>query len=307
MRLKLPRSRKQATDLWQVGVIAAPIAQVLQADNLAALPTVWLPRPRPFAFIADPFAARDAQGNLCVLVEALDYRKKRGEIHYYRYSPAMVLMDSGVALRGKYHFSYPYLIPHEGEIYMLPECYRSGALTLYRATEFPYGWEKVKDLLSFGAIDASVIQYAGRWWMFFARAGENQRALRELHIAYADDLLGEWQLHSQNPVRTGLDASRMGGTPFVVEGMLYLPMQDCTHTYGGAINVLKVTALSPDNFVAEKTKTILPTGINPAYPNGLHTLSACGDVTLLDVKRISHSPMRMLINWQRRLRRLGGL
>jgi hypothetical protein len=307
MRLQFHWPRVQATDLWQVGVIAAPIAQVMAAEHVSSLPITWLPKPRPFTFIADPFASRDAQGNLCVLVEALDYREKRGEIHFYRYSPEMQLIDSGVAMRSKHHLSYPYLIAHAGETYMLPECYRSGVLTLYRAVEFPHRWEKVRDILPFPCIDASVIQYQGRWWMFYARPGENQRALRELHIAYADDLLGEWHQHPQNPVRIGLDASRMGGTPFEVAGTLFLPMQDCTRTYGGAINLLQIITLTPDSFAAECVKTIAPQGLNPEYPDGVHTLSACGELTLIDVKRILNSPRRWLINWQRRLRRLRGL
>lgn len=293
----------KATDIWYTGVALAPIERFLGSDDFTGITLHWLPLPRRFSFIADPFAHRHADGSLTILAEALDYRIKRGEIHYYRLDPSYRLVETGIAMCAATHLSYPYLITHAGEIYMLPEAHRTGKLTLYRATDFPTSWEPVADLLDIPAIDASIIQHQDSWWMFFALPGADGKALRELHIAYADSLFGPWQLHPQNPVRTGLDASRMGGTPFVSTGALYLPVQDCETTYGGAINLLEVTHLSRTEFTARLAKSIQPSAIHPTLNDGMHTLSACGDVTLLDVKKIVHSPMRHVIDWQRRLRR----
>jgi hypothetical protein len=288
--------------MWHVGIAAAPIANFLATPTPCS--TVWLPNPRPFCFIADPFAMRAADGTLSVLVEAFDYRTKHGEIHYYQYSPDLKFLTQGVALRTNAHLSYPYLIAHQGDIYMLPESFRSGKLTLYRAHEFPYAWEPAATLLDLPAIDASPVHYHGQWWMFFSLPGDNQRALRELHLAYADDLLGPWTMHPQNPIRTGLDGSRMGGTPFTHEGALYLPMQDSTHGYGSGLTLLKVTALSRDDFAAVAVNHLSGNGLHADYRDGMHTLSACGALTVFDVKQISHSPMRRLIDVERRIRRM---
>ena len=40
---------------------------------------------------------------------------------------------------------------------------------------------------------------------------------------------------------------------------------------------------------------------SPLYPDGLHTFSTCGEMTLIDVKRISRSYGRHLVNLKRRL------
>jgi hypothetical protein len=289
------------TDMWHVGIAHAPIERFLSAATPAI---TWLPTPRPFCFIADPFAMRTADGALTVFVEAFDYRTKLGEIHYYQYSPAMEYLGHGTALRTGTHLSYPYLIMHKGETYMLPESFRSGALTLYRAREFPGVWEPVATLLDLPAIDASPVQYNGQWWMFFSLPGDDNRALRELHLASAPDLLGPWTLHPQNPIRTGLNGSRMGGTPFIHEGALYLPMQDSTHGYGSGMTLLKVTTLTHDAFAAEPITHLNGTDFHADYADGMHTLSACGDLTMLDVKHIAYSPMRRIIDLQRRLKRL---
>ncbi len=49
---------------------------------------------------------------------------------------------------------------------------------------------------------------------------------------YADRLEGPWLPHPLNPVRAGVQGSRMAGRPVVADGKLYRFAQDCTCTYG---------------------------------------------------------------------------
>ena len=305
-----------STDLWQVGIAHTPIGACVAGNALASATITWLPQPKPFAFIADPFGIWH-EGALTVFVEALDYRVKRGEIHYYRYSPNFDLLDQGVALRMPYHLSYPQILRDGDAIYLLPEAYRSGTLTLYRAARFPDQWVPAATLLDQPAIDASIIRYQDRWWMFYALPGPEAQALRELHIAYADYLTGPWLPHTGNPVRNNRHSGRPGGTPFVQDGALYLPTQDCTNDYGEAVQLLRIDILTPDVFSAEPVQRIAPQRIHPGYTDGLHTLaspvtspmgdSGYSDVTLFDVKHLDHSGARRWINLQRRVRRLAGM
>jgi hypothetical protein len=46
--------------------------------------------------------------------------------------------------------------------------------------------------------------------------------------------------------------------------------------------------------------------VSDVFTQGLHTLSACGSSTLLDVKRIDRSRRRQWLDMKRRLRRLVG-
>lgn len=292
---------RPATEIWQVGIARTPIASFIHPSTVPQI--TWLPQPKPFCFIADPFGHVDAAGNLTILVEALDYRSKRGVIDYYRYDAALTLCATGVALRAPYHLSYPFLLEHDGQVYMLPEAHRSGKLTLYRAVNFPTRWEAVATLLDMPAIDASIIHYQDTWWMFFALPGSNGRAMNELHIAYADSLLTPWRLHPQNPVRTGYDSSRMGGTPFIHEERLYLPVQDCRKTYGGALRLLRVDSMTTHHFHAMVAHDIAASLFATGY-EGCHTLSACEGFTLFDVKKTQYSAQRYLIDWQRRLKRV---
>ena len=296
--------KRSTTELWHVGMVHRPLHEIVQRPLSDAGPVTWLPCPKSFSFIADPFGLLH-EGVFTVLVEHLDYRIKRGTIDYYNYdSETWKLQSHGQALATPHHLSYPFLIRDGGEIYMLPESHSSGKVTLYRAVQFPDSWEPVATLLDLPAIDASVVFYEGHWWMFYALPGAHGRAMKELHVAHADALTGPWVQHTHNPVRTGLDSSRPGGTPFVNEGALYAPTQDCTRGYGGAINLLKITTLTPSDFAAEIVQHVSPQGLHAKFAQGLHTLSGDGGVTLIDVKCIQHCHSRRFINVQRRLRRL---
>lgn len=292
-------------ELWHVGLVRKPIAAFLTPDVLAQGKgdITWLPMPGSYRFLADPFPVATSDG-LTLFVEAYDYRTRRGEIHYYTYDHETRLRTHGLALATPFHLSYPQIIRDNDSVYMLPEAHKSGALTLYRAERFPDIWTPVAQLLNQPAIDATVVQHQGRWWMFYALPGAAGRAMRQLHIAYADALTGPWYGHAGNPVREGFESSRPGGNAFLHNGALYLPMQDCVGGYGRGIHILHINQLTPEAFSAERVITLSGMGLLPEYDDGLHTLSGDGDVTAIDVKRMYNSPMNAWIKFEHRIRRL---
>lgn len=290
-------------DIWRVGIVPEPIEKALDPEGLDKKGRViWLPDQGPFRYIADPFGlAHD--GLFTVLVEFYDHRVGRGEIHYYSYDAAWRLKERGVALRQDFHLSYPQLIRQGEDIFMLPEAYQSGRLTLYQAVDFPRTWRPVAVLMEEPAVDATVVRHQDRWWMFHALHGQDGRDLRELHVAFADDLAGPWRGHAANPVRTGRESSRPGGSPIVHNGLLYLPAQDCVAGYGSALHLLRIDDLSPDAFSASIVRRLSPEGWLHGYRDGLHTLSDGGAVTLIDVKRNERPRMRHVIKMRKWLRR----
>ena len=109
------------------------------------------------------------------------------------------LRAEGDALRrDHHHLSYPFLIEDGGrDLHAAGSAPRAGKLTLYRARRFPDAWEEAGELLPLPAIDPSVIQWRGRWWMFYALAGADDRPNRELHRSPSPiDLTGPWRPHA---------------------------------------------------------------------------------------------------------------
>jgi hypothetical protein len=293
-------------DIWRSGFVRRSLSSVTATAGVRPEEVRWLPDSGAFQYVADPFGI-ERDGVLTVFVEAFDYRVRRGEIHFYQYGADDALIGQGVALIEPVHLSYPSLIEDGGELFMLPEGYKSGGLTLYRCVRFPDVWEPVRQIMDVPAIDATLVKHGDRWWAFYALPGPADRAMRELHVAWSDSLMGPWTLHSANPVRSGFEASRPGGTAFVHDGALHLPVQDCSTTYGAAVNLLRIDVLTPEAFEARPVKRFEPTGLLADHEDGFHTLSGMGGVTYVDVKRILQSSSEGWIKAQFKLRRLLGL
>ena len=274
------------TDIWRVGVVQAGFSAICRTGSLDPFAIRWLPNSGRYRFLADPFGIwRDDK--LHIFVEHYDYRTRKGEIHLLILNQTLDVIQQGRVLSEPWHLSYPFVFEADGETWMLPEAYRSGKLTLYRARHFPWDWEVVPEFrFPHAAIDASPFFAAGAWWMFYAPSTPRSDRMAALWLARADTLIGRWEDVSTQPLRRGAGSSRMGGTPRIVDGRLILPMQDCTGTYGGAIRLL-ATEISPDPSMIfhEGFRITAPQGAHP-FTAGLHTLSAAGDVTLIDAKRI---------------------
>lgn len=285
-------------DVWRCGVAHAPMPEIVRRNTLEGVRVDWLPAGRHLTFLADPFGLwRD--GVLHMFAESYDYRNKHGTIEVIRFDQHLGVLDRAPCLEEPWHLSYPFVIEAEGSIWMLPEAHRSGQLTLYRATEFPLKWERVVTTgLNFAGIDASPVFFDGLWWMFHTPAGTARSKLGTLHLAFAERLQGPWKPHLANPVRIDLSSARPGGTPIMVDGVLHAPMQDCRRSYGGAIRMLRINRLTPTTFDAEVLPPMTPCADWAPFDKGLHTLSACGDVTLIDAKRFSGSPMRAMTELQ---------
>jgi len=141
----------------------------------------------------------------------------------------------------------------------------------------------------------------GRWWLF--AASMEQGGVSNLHIWYSPDLFGEWTPHPCNPVKTDVRSSRPAGTPFLHEGKLYRPAQNCSVTYGGGVAINHIKRLTKDEFEEEVVTQLHPE--KPGlFPLGVHTLSAIGNQTLVDGKTYLFSFDQFLSVLRSKLRRL---
>jgi len=290
-------------DLWRIGVVRAPIEAIARAGSLEGFAIDWLEEPGDFRFLADPFAIR-RDGALHLFAESYDYRERQGRIVHRRIDETGHAGPADLALEEAWHQSYPQLVEDGGDVFMLPEASKGGGLTLYRATNFPRGWEPVaRIVLDVVPVDATPFRHDHRWWLAYASGADKRAALSMLHLAYADRLDGPWTPHPANPVRVDRAGARPGGIPFLLDGLLVIPVQDNVGTYGAAIRLLEVNALTTTRFEARLGARIAPPASAGRYHEGLHTLSACVDVTLIDVKRVDRSGRGWLIDAKRLLTR----
>ena len=293
-------NKNNKTDIWAIGIVKNTIANFIKNNNKKDI--VWIYPKKSYQFYADPFGVWK-DDKLYIFVEALDYRIKKGEIDCFVFDRELKKIDFFHVLSNKVHLSYPFIVEHKNKIYMIPESSQSGKTYIYEATNFPKDWKIVTEVMkNVPMIDPSIIKFQERWWLFYSLPGPNGRAMKELHIAFSDDFLSGYKEHPKNPVITGIENSRPGGTPFIIDNLIHLPVQNCKKTYGGEINILQIINLTEDTFNARMVGSIKPY-LNKKYSDGLHTLSECKSVTLIDCKNHDFSSKRKWINWQRRLGR----
>jgi hypothetical protein len=280
---------------WNIGIVHSPIAAYLEAD---ARPLVsWFPPAKRGRFLSDPFAVI-RNGTVHVLCEEYDYAAGKGRIVSIELKDWRHPSKKRTAIELPIHTSYPYLLEHRGNIYCVPETHQAREVAIYKANQFPQEWIKCAPLISdFSGLDATVFQYEERWWLTCTSKddGGPLPGCKKLFIWHAPELLGPWRPHSGNPVKIDISSSRPAGTPFMHAGYLYRPAQDCLRNYGGRIVINRVTRLTPSEFDEEPAAVIEPYANGP-YPDGVHTISAAGDVTIIDGLRRRFDPSALRQN-----------
>jgi hypothetical protein len=265
--------------LWRVGIIDAPVQEVTGLTDAARAspPVRWLPNPAE-RFLADPFAI-ETEGGLLLLAEDYRWTTARGMISGVRLSDTQV-SEPRTVFDLPVHMSYPYLLRHERQLYCVPETNEAREVALYALDEQSLEWSKVEVLVGGRRLaDSTIFEWNGRWWLLATDVEDDQ--VLNLHAWHAPSLTGPWEEHAANPVKTDVRSSRPAGRPFVHEGRLYRPAQDCSDVYGGAVTINRVVELTPTHFLEETAAMVHPHQDWPAR-DGLHHLCGVGDLTVID-------------------------
>lgn len=290
-------ARRIAADLfrhehWTVGIAPVPIQHFLDASRPIRID--WRGDAGRSGYLADPFGT--AAGGTCkLLVERFDYRLGRGEIASLAFDVEQGWSAVESSFRPPLHLSYPFIVEEQGNLYVLPECCESGRVVLYAVTPDLGDWREAAVLVAdFPGVDGTLFRCNGKWWLFATSKAAG--ADSHLYAWYSEQLLGPWAAHAHNPIKIDVASARPGGTPFVHEGKLYRPAQDCSRTYGGSIVIQEITRLDPQEFEERFVRRVNPES-SSRWSKGFHTLSGVGDAfTVVDAKREVFSPLAAVAN-----------
>lgn len=287
------------SDKWNVGIAYAPIETFLDGAARHWPRVEWIPELPGLDYRADPFGVATSDGRAWALVERYDAKKSRGCIESVPIAAGRWGRSSTTSAFASLHMSYPFMFRHLDRWYCLPESLGRGGVSLHRYE--PDGWEKIATLVEREAVDPTIVFHDGRWWLFCTDFAEPRH--HRLHAYYADELSGPYVAHPLNPVKVDPRSAGCAGTPFVHEGTLYRPAQDCSRSYGASVVLNRVVELTPTSFREETAAIVAP---DHRYPDGVHTLSAFGPFTLVDGKRRAFTLTRVLwrvtAKWRRRNR-----
>lgn len=231
-------------------------------------------------FWADPFPVR-IDAKYYVFMEEFLYEAKKAHISVIEMDLDGTWKQPVKVLERDYHLSYPFLFEWRGQLYMVPETKRNSTIELYRCVEFPLKWEFDRVLIDkVQAVDATLHEDDGIWWLFCNIGGREFSSNDELHLFCAKTPFGPWTPHRRNPVKSDVRSARPAGRLFYRDGGLYRPSQDCSVRMGGAIVLNRITRLTPEEFKEESVARIDPTWRKGMI--GTHTINATGALTLLD-------------------------
>ncbi len=263
-------SKKKAA--WNIGIIDKPIHSMLAKDP--NLEVKWLLKPTKKRWYADPFGfVHDAK--MIVLFEDYNTRTKKAKISNISIGKDARPNEPSELLTELHHLSYPFILKEDSHYYCIPESRDASAINLYEILTNPLKIRKITTINnSFAARDATIIKYNGLYWLFFSLTDD------DLHILYSKNLLGPWTPHANNPVKQDVQSSRSAGTPFIYNGEIYRPAQDCSKRYGYRIVINKIVCLSTSSFKEIRVKTIHCN--KGKYRDGVHTIASIGNYTLID-------------------------
>lgn len=236
-----------------------------------------------YRFFADPFPFAH-EGRTYVFVEDFDHRVGKGVISVATWG------DDGPeglpvpVLGHDVHLSYPFVLEHDGEVWMIPETSGARTVELYRAVKFPWEWELYAVLLTgVEASDTTVFVHANSWWMM-ATVGFGGSFSDSLCLWSAPDLLGPWTAHPHNPVLVDIASARPAGRVESRQGRLLRPVQDCRTGYGAALGVAEILQLDVSGFTQRIIHHHTPGARWPG--TRLHTLNTGGGLETVDGSRL---------------------
>jgi hypothetical protein len=261
---------------WAIGIAPAPDGGGVLPDPAAF---EWLPERRR-GYHADPFPV-EHKGRRAILVEEFDELTGRGTIGALMHDETGAWQHSRAVIDPGVHASYPFPVRVEGDLFCVPEIARAGRVEAWRCLELPDRWERAHTLVEVPVVDPTVLHWEGRWWLFGTRRDHDANA--ELWLWSSPEFTGPWEPHRLNPVKIDVTSARPAGTPFVRDGALHRPAQDCSQGYGGAIVLNRINRL--DEWCFEETVLEHLDLRTERYPAGNHTLAFGAGLVTIDGKR----------------------
>lgn len=200
-------------------------------------------------FVADPFIMQD-NGLWYMFLEILDIETDKGIIGVATSENGIQWSYDRVVLSEDIHLSFPQVLEHNGERYMIPETGEASEVRIYQANNFPYDWVHTATLLKGKPfVDPTVFHYNNKWWMFVSESTSSPN-YGDCYLYYSDDLFTGWVEHPMSPIISNdKSKSRSAGRSFVFDTnrIIRLTMKNDIK-YGQRIRAFEVDTLSETDY-----------------------------------------------------------
>lgn len=264
-------------DRWEIGFVEGGLPAVM---GVAPLQIQWLKHDYRDRWFADPFVLEVTEDEIQVLAEEVQYETEKGRIVLLKVDrKTYELRSLNLVLELQTHLSFPAIWREEGRVFVYPESWKSGELSLYEFKDGHCDPNSKTVICEESMADAVMTERFGKRQLFSVR--DNDKLL-VYNYNY------EKQRFTISHVKFFNKATaRNAGDFFEFEGEVYRPAQVCINRYGEAIEIQKVVRGDDDNFCFIPYKTLCSN--HASLDVGMHTLNCYKGVVAVDVRGWSHA------------------
>ena len=247
---------------------------IIERNSFVAENTIFATRQE---WYADPFLAEE-KGRTFLFYEKV--HGDLGSIEVAEIMPDCSLSTPTVLFDGV-HYSYPYVFKKDDRWYMIPESSANNEVTLFGAIQFPYCWEKVKVLLQMPAVDTTVFQMDGIWYLlsFLPEHGCERVTpmIYKMHSLHVESM--RWDEYDSLCVRGA-------GCPFIYDEKLIRPVQVSTNKRYGDNIVFVMMSASEKEYFEKELGRLTPENVKARgqFYDGLHTYNASEHFEVIDIR-----------------------
>lgn len=263
--------KKITQDRWEIGFVEGGLTAVMTKNSLRIH---WLQHDYHDRWFADPFVLKVTDYEIQLLVEEYRYENPKGRIALLTVDrDTCELKSLSIVLELDTHVSFPALWRNHGKVFVYPESWLSGRLSLYelKGQHCEPVWGGV--ICEESMADAIMTDRFGKLLLFSVK--ENDK----LRVYQLDEETQRFVFSYEKPF--GAATARNAGDFFEYEGKIYRPAQVCVQQYGEAVEIQQVVWDGEGNFCFIPHKTLYSN--HPQLNTGLHTLNSYKGVTVVDV------------------------
>ncbi len=261
---------------WNIGVLYQPIHVLL--NEVGSRNVRWLPDPSKGKSRMEPFGYLDADGDLNALYRKGDMDGFGGAIARVRPKVDNILKRSRSMLDDVENAGYPFVASVRGVVHAVITDSERQEVRLRPVSSDNASLDAGVVILRDALHAPTLFEHDGHWWLLGTRDPWPEAML---HAYHATSPHGPFTEHARSPIKCDARHARPAGTPFIHEGLLYRPALDCSDPLRPAVWINRVDILSAEAFHEAPVRRINAFPAT-AYGQGVRTISAIGDLTLVD-------------------------
>ena len=239
-------------------------------------------KPPEDEFWADPFLFKYKKKKF-IFFEKFLKKKNKGIISVATIKNNEIYKIDDI-LKKNYHLSYPFILRHNKNIYLIPESYQAKKMQIYICKKFPTKWELLQTHFNNEIIsDPTFFKYKKSLWFFVNKTNKNLIDLnKNLYLFKMSNNLTKIIPHKENPVRHSNYGGRSAGPILKIKNEFIRPAQiQKKNNYGYGLVFFKIFKLNLNKYLEKKISSLGPNLFENT--KGIHHISNINDTFIVDL------------------------